>query len=61
MADKKDKILIALQKAGEPLRSGDIVLATGLEKTEVSKLLGELKKEGKIYSPKRCFWAPSDK
>ena len=60
MADRKDTILAAMQKEDKPLRPGDIASATGLEKTEVSKLLGELKKEGKVYSPKRCFWAPSD-
>jgi hypothetical protein len=29
---------------------------TGLNKDDVSKILSELKKSGKITSPKRCFY-----
>jgi hypothetical protein len=32
---------------------------TGLDKKEVSKIIKELKKAGKIFSPKRCFYAPA--
>jgi len=59
--DKKKIILDAMKKAGKPLRPGDVVKLTGLSKEEVSKLINELKKEGKISSPKRCFYAPADK
>ncbi len=57
MAEKKELILEALKKAGKPLRPADIAKATGLDKNEVSKLIKELKKEGKITSPKRCYYA----
>ncbi len=60
MADKKELIIEALRKAGKPLRPADIAKATGLDKNEVSKLIKELKKEGKITSPKRCYYAPSE-
>ena len=30
--------------------------ATGLDKKEVEKAMNQLKKEGKIVSPKRCYW-----
>ncbi|MDZ7295485.1 MAG: helix-turn-helix domain-containing protein [candidate division KSB1 bacterium] len=61
MADNKVKVLEALKKAGKPMRPADIVTATGLPKEEVAKLLKELKKEGKITSPKACFYAPAGK
>jgi len=61
MADSKAKVVEALQKAGKPLRPADIVTATGLSKEEVTKLLKELKKEGKVISPKACFYAPAGK
>lgn len=61
MPDNKAKVIEALQKAGNPLRPADIVAATGLSKDEVGKLLKELKKEGKVTSPKACFYAPAGK
>ena len=60
MEDKKKAILEAMKKAGKPLRPGDIAKLTGIDKEEVSKLIKELKKEGKITSPKRCFYAPAE-
>jgi len=48
-----------MQKAGKPLRSGEIAELTGLDKKEVEKAIKKLKKEGKIESPKRCYYAPS--
>lgn len=59
MADNTDKVLAAMKKAGEPVRPGDLAEATGLSKDDVSKALNALKKDGKIVSPKRCFWAPA--
>jgi hypothetical protein len=29
-----------------------------MDKDEVSKIIDKLKKEGKVSSPKRCFYAP---
>jgi len=59
MADKTKMVLSKMKKAGKPVRPGDIVKMTGLEKGEVSKIITELKKSGKITSPKRCFYEPS--
>jgi predicted transcriptional regulator len=42
------------------MRPGDVAEKVHLEKTEVSKIINKLKKEGKITSPKRCFYAPVD-
>jgi len=58
MADVKEKVLQVLRDAGKPLRPGEIAKLGGLDKDEVSRAIKELKAEGKIHSPKRCFYAP---
>lgn len=35
---------------------GDIAAAAGVEKAEADKAIKKLVKEGKVYSPKRCFY-----
>lgn len=55
-ATTEDKILKALAKKGAPMRPGEIAEAAGLEKEEVSKAIKKLAGEGKVTSPKRCFW-----
>lgn len=60
MADKKEMVLSEMKRAGKPVRPGDIVKMTGLDKDDVSKILKDLEKSGKITSPKRCFYAPID-
>ena len=61
MADKEQIILEAMKKAGKPVRPGEVAKMTGLDSKEVSKIISELKKQGKITSPKRCFYAPVEK
>lgn len=51
-------VLEALEKAGKPLKAGEIADLSGLDKKEVDKAMKELKAEEKIVSPKRCFWEP---
>jgi len=58
MADDKTKILDSMKKTGKPVRPGEVAKATGIDSKEVSKLIKELKKEGKVHSPKNCFWEP---
>ncbi len=60
MTDKTKMVLLEMKKAGKPVRPGDIVKMTGMDKDEVSKIITKLKKSGKITSPKRCFYAPVD-
>ena len=60
MADKTEIVLAKMKEAGKPVRPGDIVKMTGLEKDEVSKIINKLKKSGQITSPKRCFYAPAE-
>jgi len=52
----EEKILKVMQKEAKPLRPGDIAEITGFEKNDVSKAIKKLSGEGKIVSPKRCFY-----
>jgi predicted transcriptional regulator len=54
--DKKELILNAFSETGKPLKSGDISEKTGIDAKEIGKLIKELTTEGKVYSPKRCFY-----
>ena len=54
----KDQVLAAMVKAGKPVRPGDIANELAVDSKDVSKAIDALKKEGKIHSPKRCFYAP---
>ena len=56
--EAKDKVIDAMNKAGKPLKAGEIAEATGLDKKDVDKAMKVLKEEEKIVSPKRCFWEP---
>ena len=52
----EDKVLKAMKKEAKALRPGDIAEAAGLDKDEVSKAIKKLAADGKVTSPKRCFW-----
>ena len=54
--DIKELVLEAMKKAGEPLNAGKIVEILNLDRKDVDKAMKELKEEGSIVSPKRCFW-----
>ena len=53
-----DKVLEVMNTAGEPLNAGAITDRSGLDRKAVDKAMAELKKDGRIESPKRCYWAP---
>jgi len=53
-----EKVLEVLKAAGKPLKAGEIADAAGLDKKEVDKAMKVLKKEGRIESPKVCYWQP---
>jgi hypothetical protein len=59
MADLKKKVLTAMKKAGKPVRPGDLAKLIEEDGKAVSKAIEELKKEGKVMSPKRCYYSPS--
>ncbi|WP_027366126.1 helix-turn-helix domain-containing protein [Desulfotruncus alcoholivorax] len=53
-------ILKALKASKEPLKAGDIAEITGIDKKEVDKAIKALKNEGKIITPKRCYYSISE-
>jgi len=53
-----EKVLEAMKAAGKALKAGEIADASGLDKKEVDKAMKVLKAEGKIESPKVCYWQP---
>jgi Mn-dependent DtxR family transcriptional regulator len=55
-----EEVLKAMKDAGKPVRPGDIAKSLGIESKEVSKAINALKKEGKVHSPKRCYYAPTE-
>lgn len=54
--DAKDKVLEVFKNTEEPLNAGKVAEISGIERKEVDKAMNALKKEGKITSPKRCYW-----
>jgi Mn-dependent DtxR family transcriptional regulator len=54
------KVLNAMKKAGKPVRPGEVAKMIGEENKDVSKTIGDLKKKGKVISPKRCYYSLSD-
>lgn len=56
--EAKEQVLEAMKKDGTPLNAGKIVELTGLDRKVVDKAMDQLKKEGSIVSPIRCYWQP---
>ncbi len=53
---EKQQVLDAMKSAGEPLNAGKIAEISGLDRKVVDKAMKDLKAEGAITSPKRCYW-----
>lgn len=49
-------ILECFEENDVPMNATAVAEKTGIDKKEVSKVMDKLKKEEKIYSPKRCYW-----
>ena len=54
-----EKVLEVMKNAGKALKAGEIAEAAQLDKKEVDKAMKTLKAEGKITSPKNCYWQPA--
>lgn len=52
----KETITKALKSAGKPLKAGEIAESCGVDKKEIDKGIKSMVKEGKLKSPKRCFY-----
>jgi Mn-dependent DtxR family transcriptional regulator len=59
MEKNEKKVLDAMKKVGKPVRPGDVAKTTGVDSKEVSKIINKLKKDGKVISPKRCYYEPA--
>ncbi len=55
--EPKDAILQTLINSDAPLKGGEIAEKSGVDKKLVDKFIKVLVTEGKIHSPKRCFYA----
>jgi hypothetical protein len=55
----KEKVLEVLSSEGHPLNAGKIAELGGLDREEGDKAMAQLKKDGKIVSPKRCYRIPA--
>ena len=58
MSADADKVLNAMKEIGKPVKPADVAAKTGMDEKAVTKAINALKKEGKVNSPKRCFYAP---
>lgn len=57
MSEVEEIILNTLKEVGKPLRPGEIAEKAGLDKKEVDQAIKKLRKEGKVVSPKRCYYS----
>ena len=54
--DAKTQVLETMKKEGKPLNAGKIAELTKLDRKVVDKAMTELKQDGSIISPVRCYW-----
>jgi predicted transcriptional regulator len=54
--DKKEQVLKVFVDAGKPLKQAEVAEKTGIEQKEVAKFVKQLVSDGKVYSPKVCFY-----
>lgn len=57
--EASDKVLKVMQKAKTPMSAGQITEESGIDRKLVDKAMKMLQAEGKIVSPKRCYWEPA--
>ena len=57
--DIAEKVLAVMRAEGQPLNAGKISEIGGFDRKDVDKAMTKLKKEEKIVSPVRCYWAPA--
>jgi DNA-binding IclR family transcriptional regulator len=55
----RDLIIKTLAASAGPMKASEIAEAANLGKNEVDKAMNALKAEGRIVSPKRCYWTTS--
>jgi Mn-dependent DtxR family transcriptional regulator len=58
MDEITESVFNAMKEVGKPVRPGEVAKILGVESKTVSKAIKTLRKEGKVHSPKRCYYAP---
>ena len=58
---KKEEVLQAMKFANKPLNLGEVAKILDVDKSKITKIFAELKKDGSIISPVRCKWEPANK
>ena len=53
----KEKVLQVVRDSATPLKAGEVAEKSGLDKKIVDKAIKELKEDGMIESPKRCYYS----
>ena len=51
------QVLKAMKNADKPVRPGEIAKALEIDSKAVSKAIKSLKVQGKVISPKRCYYS----
>jgi len=57
--EKSELVLKTMKDAGKAVSAGQIAELSGLDRKDVDKVMKSLKTEGKIVSPKVCYWQPA--
>ena len=55
-----EEVLAAFAASEVPLKAGQVAEILGIEKKLIDKAIKELKAEGKLVSPKNCFYQAAD-
>jgi len=55
--ETREKVLNVFKSSIKPLRPGEIADQIGIESKKVTTIIKKLREEGKVYSPKRCYYA----
>jgi len=57
---EKDDVLGAFAASDKPLKSAEVAGILGIDKAKVDKAIKALKAEGKLVSPKNCFYTVAE-
>lgn len=55
-----EKVLETIKNIGEPVNAGKVAEISSIDRKEVDKAFKKLKEEGRIVSPKRCYWTVAE-
>ncbi|MES0490175.1 MAG: MarR family transcriptional regulator [Leptospirales bacterium] len=57
MEASEKKVYDAIKAAKEPVKSAQVADATGIDKKDIAKIIKKLKTDGKVISPKNCYYS----